>query len=458
MASNSRTRWVVLAILSLGLLMVVLDNSVLYTALPALTDDLEATSSEALWIINAYPLVMAGLLLGAGGLGDKFGHKRLFVWGMAIFGVASVIAAYSPTPAVLIAARALLAVGAAMVMPATLALIRQTFTDARERNIAISIWGSVSLVGAALGPVTAGLLLEHFWWGSVFLINIPIAVFAVVTAARLVPRSEAKPDTPWDGVSSLLALVGLAALVFVIKEVAGADRRWVVLIVGFVAAAVALSLFARRQRRLTHPLLDFAVFRSRPVSAGIIAAGVAMFAIAGMQLVTTQRFQLGDGFTPLEAGLLVTCLAGGALPSGLLAGFVMHRIGVTPLIVGGLITGSIGVVGALVALPLGVVAFGAGLAVMGFGLGAVMAAASSAVMGNIAPERAGMGSSLEEVSYEFGSLTAVAVLGSIFSGLAAAGDINGGFNAATMITSAILVLGVVSTGLLLRGVKVKQGH
>ena len=187
----SSKRWWLLVTVGAGLLLITLDNSILYTAMPTLTADLGASGSAALWIINAYPLVMAGLLLGAGTLGDRIGHRRMFVIGLWVFGIASLAAAFSPNPGMLIGARALLAVGAAAMMPATLALIRLAFDNPRERNIAIAIWGSMSIAGAALGPILGGALLERFWWGSVFLINVPVVALALER-----PRSSRRITTP----------------------------------------------------------------------------------------------------------------------------------------------------------------------------------------------------------------------------------------------------------------------
>ncbi len=278
----------------------------------------------------------------------------------------------------------------------------------------------------------------------------------LIGGALVVPASTAHQETPWDALSSLLSLAGLAALVFCIKEVAKADRNWVVVAVTLVIAVSSLALFARRQGKLAHPLLDFTIFRSRALSSGALAAGLAMFAIAGLQLITTQRFQLAEDYTPLQAGLLVTCILIGALPASLIGGAVMHRTGPTPLIVGGLTTGTLGLIGALFALPHGVVMFGSALGVTGIGLGAAMTAASSAVMGNVNANRAGMASSLEEVSYEFGSLTAVAVVGSVFTTLTALMGMSDAYNVAAIICCAVIGVGAIVTGLLLRGVNVKQ--
>jgi MFS transporter, DHA2 family, multidrug resistance protein len=408
-------RWAVLVTVGAGLLLITLDNSILYTALPTLTEELDTTSSESLWIINAYPLVMAGLLLGTGTLGDRVGHTRMFVLGLVIFGVASLVAAFSPNPEVLIAARAVLAVGAASMMPATLALVRTTFTIERERNLAIAVWGSLAIVGSALGPIIGGLLLTHFWWGSVFLVNVPVVVLALVATVVIAPANDPDPQAHWDLLSSLQAMAGLAGLVFAIKEVAKIDGHWQVVVVALAVSVIGFVLFVRRQHRMSHPLLDFAIFRNPAFMSGVMAAGFSMFAIGGIQLVTTQRFQLVADFSPLQAGLLVAAVAVGSLPTALFGGAFLHRTGLLPLITGGLGVATAGVLIAVWGFDHGLGWLIAGLAVTGAGLGAAMSVASTAIVGNVPARRAGMASSVEEVSYEFGSLTAVALLGSLIT-------------------------------------------
>ena len=399
-----------------GLLLITLDNSILYTALPTLTEELDATASQSLWIINAYPVVMAGLLLGAGTLGDRIGHRRMFLIGLVVFGLASLWAAFSPSAASLIAARAALAVGAASMMPATLALIRVSFEVERERNIAIAVWGSLAVVGAALGPIVGGTLLEHFWWGSVFLINVPVVIAALIAAVLIAPANDPDPSKKWDLISSIQAMVALVGAVFFIKELAHIPQNWAIIVAGALAAVAGSVLFARRQRRFEQPLLDFAIFRNPAFASGVLAAAFTMFAIGGSQLVTTQRFQLVEGFIPLQAGLLVAAVAVGSLPTALLGGAFLHRTGLLPLISGGLAVGAIGVVVVIVAVQADL--FGlliAGLLFTGAGLGGAMSVASTAIVGNVPARRAGMASSVEEVSYEFGSLTAVALLGSLIT-------------------------------------------
>ncbi|GAA3114057.1 MFS transporter [Streptomyces rectiviolaceus] len=482
---SARRRWLLLTVVSAGLLLITLDNSILYAALPTLVEDLGASSSEGLWIINAYPVVMAGLLLGSGTLGDRVGHRRMFLIGLVVFGVASLAASFSPTPEALIAARAFLAVGAAAMMPATLALIRITFDDERERNVAIAIWGSLAIVGSALGPIVSGLLLQSFWWGSVFLVNVPVVIAALVATLVLAPPNDADPGKRWDLVSSLLALVALVGLVIAIKETAKTDPAPLVIAAGALAAALGGWAFARRQSRLPYPLLDFAIFRNRAFLAGVLAAGFSMFAIAGIQLITTQRFQLVEGFTPLRAGLLVAAVALGALPTAMVGGASLHRVGLLPIVAGGLALSTVGSVLVLLNFDTHMGLLVTGLLIAGAGLGAAMSVASSAIMGNVPARRAGMASSVEEVSYEFGSLIAVALLGSLMTAvytatldlpagvpdsardsldaaLALAGEDNqalitaasdafdGAYFAVMIVVTAVMAVGAVVTGLLLR--------
>lgn len=411
-------RWAVLATVTAGLLLITLDNSILYTALPTLTRDLGASPTQGLWIINAYPLVMAGLLPGAGTLGDRIGHRQIFLAGLVVFGLASLVAAFAPTANVLIAARGLLAVGAAAMMPATLALLRICFTEERERNFAIALWGSVSVIGFALGPIISGLLLTRFWWGSVFLINVPVVIVAIIATLAVAPRVAPDRSRHWDVVSSLLALVTLAGLVVAIKEAAHGGQGW---IVPLVAGVVGGALFVHRQQRLAEPLVDFTLFRNPAFMSGVLAAAFSLFAFAGMQLAMTQRFQLVAGFTPMQAGMLLSVAALGSVPTMLLGGAMLHRIGLRILIAGGLAVASAAILLMTMGLTQGFVWIVAGTALAGAGVGATMSVASTAIVGNAPVSRAGMAASVEEVSFEFGSLLAVATLGSLLGALFSAG-------------------------------------
>ncbi|HIW91848.1 MAG TPA: MFS transporter [Candidatus Corynebacterium avicola] len=416
--TTARQRWSFLAIISLGLFLVGADNSILYTALPVLRDELQTTSLQGLWIINAYPLVLVGLLLGTGTLGDKIGHRRMFLTGVSVFGLGSLLAAFSPDAWVLIAARAVLGVGAATMMPATLALIRQTFTDVRERNTAIGIWGSVAVVGAASGPVLGGFLLEHFYWGTVFLINVPVVVAILIATVIYAPANQADPSRHWDVISSLWAMIMMVGAVMAIKETANSEGDTTIVLVSVAAMVVGGALFAHRQTLLRGrglpPLLEFGIFRNRMFLGGTLAAALAMFVLSGVELMTTQRFQSAGGFSPFEAGLLVASAAIPAAPASILGGASLHRLGFRTLISGGFTSMAAGIAVVLWAVPeqpLGLVV--CGLVLIGVGAGMVMSVSSSAIIGSAPASKAGMASSVEAISYEFGTLVSVALLGSL---------------------------------------------
>lgn len=417
MTFTTKSRWHVLATAIAALLLITLDNSILYTALPTLERELGASPGESLWIINAYPLVMAGLLLGAGTLGDRVGHRTMLLAGLSIFGVASLVAAFAPTAVALIAARAFLAVGAAAMMPATLAVIRTSFQDERERTFAIAIWGSMSLVGFGLGPILSGLLLHWFWWGSVFLINVPVVIVAVIGVILYAPKPRPDVSKPWDFQSSAMSLMTMGGLVLAIKEAVNPAASWQMPAVALAISVVFGFLFVRRQGRLEHPSLDFNLFRNPALSAGIIAAAAGLFGFAGLQLITSQRFQLVAGFTPTEAGLLVSVVILGAIPMSLIGGAFLHRLGLRNLISGGLGLAAVAAVGVAVGLNHGVLWVAIGILAMGIGLGASMSVASTGIIGNAPVEQAGMAASMEEVSFEFGALLAVALLGSLLAAL-----------------------------------------
>lgn len=412
-AAPAQGRWLVLAIVSSALLLIVVDMTVLYTALPRLTHDLGVTASSKLWIVNIYALVVSGLLLGMGTLGDRLGHKRLFMMGLAVFGAASLAAAYSPN----IAARAVLAVGAAMMMPATLSILRLSFADERERAIAIGVWASVASGGAALGPVIGGFLLEHFWWGSVFLINLPIVLLALPLARRYIPAGQPDRQRPWDLIGSLQVMVGLILTAYALKELGRAQPSWLDAALACAGGAAMLFVFARRQRARPHPLIDFAIFRNRSFSSAVAAALFAAAALLGMELVFSQRLQLVLGMSPIEAALYILPLPLAAFIAGPLAGWLLPKVGSARLLFVALLTSGLGMGGYLFSYDGALAAQMASLCVLGVGIGATMTAASSTIMQSATPERAGMAASIEEVSYELGGALGVTLMGSILSGV-----------------------------------------
>ncbi len=321
-------------------------------------------------------------------------------------------------PAALIAARGLLGVGASMMMPATLAIIRLAFADERERAVAIGVWASVASGGAAFGPVVGGVLLEYFWWGSVFLINVPVVVLALALGAWLLPGRDtagAARAKPFDVVGSVQVFVALVCLVLAIKEFAKPAPSGLALGISGALSLLAMALFVRRQRRSASPLVDFRLFRDPYFSGGVIAAIVASVALIGVELVFSQRLQLVSGLSPLQAGLTILPVPLAAFVAGPLAGMVLPRTGSRPLILGGLLATALSLCGLALAVDATGVLKLAVLVLLGLGVGATITAASNAIMNNAPAEHAGMAASIEEVSYELGGVLGIALLGSVLS-------------------------------------------
>jgi DHA2 family multidrug resistance protein-like MFS transporter len=416
MKASRAGRWAILALVSSAVFLIVIDMTVLHTALPTLTRDLGATASQKLWIINVYSLVVAGLLPGCGTLGDKVGHKRMLVAGLCIFGVASLAAAYSPSPVALIGARALLAVGAATMMPATLSIIRLTFTDEKECALAIGVWSAIASGGSAVGPLIGGVLLEYFWWGSVFLINVPVVLVALVATLALIPSDAGRNETSWDLPGSLLILVGLVGLAYAIEgiaQVASLAAAAAALVIG----AAALALFAWRQRRQAAPLIDFSLFRDRGFTIAVLTALASAFCIIGVALVLSQRLQLVLGLSPLQAALFMLPSSAMAFVGGPLAGWLSPRYGADRVLTAALAIGGCGLAGLFFFAHAGAAPQLVSLAAFGLGVGASIAGSSHAIMSHASPERAGMAASIEEVSIELGGAIGVTVLGSVLAGV-----------------------------------------
>lgn len=446
-------RWILLLILSTGLLLIGLDNSILYTALPSVEKQLGASPEQGLWIINAYPLTVAGLMLGTGTLGDRVGHAKMFTIGLAAFGAASLSCAYAPTPWILVAGRAALGASAAVMLPATLALIQQTFTNPRERNTAVGIWASVATLGSAAGPIVGGFLLEHLWWGSIFLVNVPIVVAALIGIAVLRPANQPNALAQWDVASVALSVLILLSFTLFIKGY----------LVFLVPAALAGWLFVRRQAKLEQPLLEFALFRNRVFSAGAAAAALSLVGLSAVQLLTVQRFQTVAGLSPLEAGAIVSAIVVASVPTSIGGGMVLHRTGYMPLLAGGMAIAAAGVFLAVFnveRLPV----FVAAMVCVGAGVGAVFSVASTAIISSAPRRREGMAASVEEIAYELGALTGVAALGTLMAtiharfsarGLGLPGSPDGSFDLAyavvLSIAGAILLASAAACAWLLRG-------
>ncbi|MDX7986143.1 MFS transporter [Xenorhabdus sp. 12] len=410
---KTNLRWLVLVIISSALLLIVIDMTVLYTALPRLTHDLRASASEKLWIMNAYTLTIAGLLPTMGALSDRFGARKLFTNGLAVFGVASLMAAFSPTPGMLITARVILAFGAAMMMPATLAIIRHTFENPKERALAIGIWSAVASGGAAFGPVIGGLLLEYYWWGSVFLINVPIVFIALVFGLIFITKSRRNPEHTIDLIAAIQIMLGLIGLTYAIKEVSKLESSLEAAAIAGAIGLIFTTVFVRRQLRSPKPMIDFSLFRNRAFATGIIAAFSSTAALVGMELAISQRFQLALGLSPLQAGFLILPIPIAAFIAGPLAGMAIPKFGAERLMWLSFALTGLGTFGYLFGLQSGLLVQIVTFSIIGFGVGAAMTAASTSIMLNVPEKNAGTAASIEEVAYELGGLLGIAVLGSL---------------------------------------------
>lgn len=390
-----------------------MDMTILYTALPSLTHDLGASASEKLWILNGYSLVMAGLLPAMGTLGDRLGYKKIFTLGLIVFSLASLTAAFSSAPILLVASRVFLAVGASMMMPATLSIIRVTFTNERELALAIGIWGSVSSGGAGLGPIVGGLLLEHYWWGFVFLINLPIAIIAIVLTLIYVPNHKGNKATKWDLTGSIQIMISMVGIIYSIKEFTRRGGAPVFAAIGAVIGILALIIFIRRQNKSTNPLFDLSLFKITRFSTGFITAMVGTFAQMGVQYIVTQHLQLVEGLSPLQAGLYTICIPLAAVIAGPLTGSMLHRFDVVHIKSFALLMAAAGMGIYLMQFNSGMAGQIIGLAFLGAGLGAGMTPASHSIMNFAPPEKAGMAASIEEVAYEMGGASGIAIIGSM---------------------------------------------
>ncbi|WP_329122714.1 MFS transporter [Streptomyces sp. NBC_01353] len=415
--AKSPGRWLALAVLVLAVLLVAVDATVLGLATPSLSEDLKPSGTQLLWIGDIYSFVIAGLLVSMGSLGDRIGRKKLLLIGATAFGAVSVLNAYATSPEMMIVARALLGVAGATLMPSTLALIRNIFHDPKERSLAIGIWGATASAGAAVGPVVGGALLQHFWWGSVFLINLPVMAALVLVGIKLLPESKNPVAGPWDLISVGLSLVGVIGVVYAIKEVASHGLTWEV-VAATVIGAVTLYAFVRRQHTLTSPLLDMRLFKHRGFSGAVLADLLTVFGLSGLVFFLSQFLQLVQGREPLEAGLAELPAAIGAVVTGLIAGRYARRFSVRAIVAGGL--GAIGLALAVITLvhkETGYPLLGAALLVVGLGAGFSFTVTADVILSSVPKEQAGSASAVSETAYELGAALGIALLGSIVTGV-----------------------------------------
>jgi EmrB/QacA subfamily drug resistance transporter len=409
-------RWIALAVLCISLLMVTLDNTVLNVVLPTLVRDLNATSTQLQWIVDAYVIVFAGLLLVAGSVADRVGRKRTFIAGLVLFAAGSTWAAFSGSVDVLIAARASMGIGGALIMPSTLSIITQIFAEPAERQRAIGFWAGTSGLGIALGPIIGGLLLAHFWWGSVFLINVPIALIGVLCGLPLVPDSKNPTTAAPDVTGALLSVAGLGLLLWSIIEapVHGWSSR---LVVGTgIAGLAVLAAFAAWERASSHPMLNLKFFRKRAFSAAICSVGLATLGLFGALFVLTQFLQFNLGYTPLQAGIRVLPAAAAIAVVAPLSTVLLRAIGTKLTAAAGLLVISAGLwqisQATVTSTYLNTVA---GMIMLGIGAGLAIPSATASVMGSVPTEHTGVGSATNGAFLQIGGALGVAIIGSLLT-------------------------------------------
>ncbi|HWZ17233.1 MAG TPA: MFS transporter [Ktedonobacteraceae bacterium] len=412
---NYPRRWWAFVALSFSLLVIGLDNTVLNVALPTIARDLSATQSQLQWIVDAYTLVFAGLLLTMGSLGDRFGRKKALLVGLTIFGAGSIWAAFSGSANVLIVARAFMGIGGALIMPTTLSITTNIF-EGKERGRAIGAWAGVAGLSIIIGPVFGGWLLDNYSWGVIFLINVPIIAFVLLGTALLVPESKDPAASKLDPIGALLSIVGLTALLWGIIEVPVVGWSDIRIIAAFIAAAVLLLTFVVWELRSPTPMLNMKLFRNPRFSAASLALTLTAFSMFGVLFILTQYLQLILGYSPLQAGSALIALIPTLLIGSILSPRIVERIGTKIPVTIGLII----VAGAFVLLSTASVSSGYGLiasmlAILGLGFGMTMAPATTSIMGALPLGRAGVGSAVNDTTRQVGGALGVAVLGSILA-------------------------------------------
>lgn len=411
-------RWLVLLAVMLAFLPVVLDMTILHVTVPRLTQALNASGTEVLWIIDIYPLLMAGLLVPMGTLSDRVGNRRILLTGLVIFAAASTWAAFAQSAAELIAARMVLALGGSMIMPCVLGLIRKTFEDEGERGMALGLWGTVGAAGAALGPLVGGALLEHFWWGSVFLINVPVMLIVAPACWYLLPRNEQTTPGKWPIGQALLLIIGMIAVVYAIKSGFGGKESLPVVAVILASGIAVLTIFVRKQLRSSSPMLDLSLLSHPAILAGLVMAIVASGALAGVELTLAQELQYVLGKTPLQAGLFMIPIMAAAAVGGPVAGYLSNRFGLRAVAALSLLVSAV----ALVFLAQSNfhdpgLSVPTALAVLGLTLSIGLTSSSIAIMGAVEASKGGAAGSLEATGYELGTGLGITFFGVFMSGV-----------------------------------------
>ncbi|MCX3063193.1 DHA2 family efflux MFS transporter permease subunit [Streptomyces beihaiensis] len=409
-------RWLILGVICLAQLTVLLDNTVLNVAIPSLTRELGASTSDIQWVISAYSLVQSGLLLTAGSSSDRYGRRKMLAAGLVLFGTGSLVAGLAGSTGQLIAARAGMGVGGALLMTTTLAVVVQIFDDG-ERVKAIGIWATVNSLGFAVGPLLGGVMLDHFWWGSIFLINIPVAVIGLVAVLTLVPESKnPRGDRP-DLLGALLSTVGMTGIVYAI--ISGPDAGWTSArtLASAAVGVVFMAAFVAWELRTPHPMLDMHFFRNQKFTGAVAGAILVAFGMGGSLFLLTQHLQFVLGYQPLEAGLRTAPLALTVVALNLtgVGARLLPKLGAPLTIAAGMscLAGGLAAIALLGGDSYGGMLFG--LVVMGAGIALAMPAMANAIMSAIPPEKAGVGAGVNGTLAEFGNGLGVAVLGAVLN-------------------------------------------
>ncbi|MFI0348945.1 MFS transporter [Actinomadura sp. 9N407] len=416
-AYSTARKWATFALCGLVIMVPALDLTALNQAVPHLTADLGPSATQILWIADAYGFALAGLLITMGGIGDRIGHKRLLLIGAGLFGITSALTAYAWTAEVLIAARFLLGIAGATLMPSALSLIRRVFTEPKERTMAVGIFSGIGGLAVGLGPVLGGALLDHFWWGSVFLINVPIMMVILVAGFAVLPAGRGTRPGRLDLLSVPLSIAGLIGLVYAIKEVAASGAVHADALVAAAIGAASLAAFGLRQVRIDDPLIDVRLFRRMAFSGSVATNMFAMFALVAQSLIFSLYFQLVLGWSPLQSGLAGLPGALGAMVGGAaLAPPLIGLVGRARVVAAGLALGAVAyALLAQVGTDTGYLVMVGPIVLSGIGMGMVMTVTADTVLATVPRERTGAASAISETGMELGGSLGMAILGSVLN-------------------------------------------
>ncbi|MSO78704.1 MAG: DHA2 family efflux MFS transporter permease subunit [Acidimicrobiia bacterium] len=416
-AKAEERRWLILIVLCFSLLVIVLDNSILNVAIPRIQHDLHASTSQLQWMVDSYTLVFAGLLLTAGSLGDRFGRRSSLQFGFVVFGIGSLLSALSGNANELIGFRAFMGIGGAFIMPATLSIITNVF-PARERGRAFGVWAATAGVAVALGPLTGGALLEHFYWGSVFLVNIPIVIVGVLAGVFLIPDSKDPHARRLDPVGAVLSIAGLSATLYAVIE--APDKGWLAgsTLAFFGVGALLLAAFFVWEVRTPQPMLDFSFFKNPRFSIASVSIMLTFFAMFGSLFVLTQYFQIVIGYTPIQTGVRLLAFAVPMMVIAPLTHRLMEWLGAKVVIATGL---ALFIAGLVFATGLDANAVYGDMVwrivIMASGMALIMAPATDSIMGSLPLARAGVGSAVNDTTRQVGGAVGVAVIGSVYASI-----------------------------------------